>query len=87
MTHCPVFVARYSHERLELFTAVKLSMLKMTVFWDVAPSSLVEIDVEEVLTASIIALMIQPVSTTETSVNFYHTHGATSQKTVILKLT
>jgi hypothetical protein len=47
----------------------------MTVFWDVVPCSLVEIDVSEVLTASIItiALMMEAVSTPETLVNFYHT--------------
>jgi hypothetical protein len=49
--------------------------MKMTVFWDVAPCSLVEIDrCFEVLTASIIwliALMMEAVSTSETSANFY----------------
>jgi hypothetical protein len=47
----------------------------MTVFWDVAPCSLVEVtDVSEVLTASIfIALMMEVVSTSKTSVNFYQT--------------
>jgi hypothetical protein len=46
----------------------------MTVFWDVAPCSLVETDdVSEVITASIIALMMEAVNTSETSVNFYHT--------------
>jgi hypothetical protein len=44
--------------------------MKMSVFWVVAPCRLV--DVSEVLTASIIALML-PDSTTDTSVNFYQT--------------
>jgi hypothetical protein len=46
----------------------------MTVFWDFATYCLVEIDdVPEVLTFSIIVLMIEAVSTSETSVNFYQT--------------
>jgi hypothetical protein len=38
--------------------------LKITVFWDVAPCSLVETD-------RLIALMMEAVSTSETSINFY----------------
>jgi hypothetical protein len=49
----------------------------MTVFWDVAPCSLVEIDRRfRGVTASItkaIALMMEAASTSETSVNFYQT--------------
>jgi hypothetical protein len=49
--------------------------MKSTVFWDVAPCSLVEVtEISEVLTASInreIAVMMEAVSTSETSVNFY----------------
>jgi hypothetical protein len=46
----------------------------MTVFWDAAPCSLVEIYRRFVFTASIIfALMMETVSTSETSVNFYQT--------------
>jgi hypothetical protein len=45
------------------------------------------IDVSEVLTAFInrptIALMLKATSTTETSINFYQTTGAASQKTAI----
>jgi hypothetical protein len=41
----------------------------MAVFWAVAPCSLVE--VSEVLAASIIALMMEEASTSETSVNFH----------------
>jgi hypothetical protein len=41
--------------------------MKMTVFWDVAPCSIVEINVCN------IALMMEAVSTSETSVNFYET--------------
>jgi hypothetical protein len=46
----------------------------MAVFWDVTPCSLVEMtDVSEVLTFSIIiALLMEAVSTSETSVTFYH---------------
>jgi hypothetical protein len=44
--------------------------MKMTVFWDVAPCS----------------LMMEAASTFKTSVNFYQTTGATSQKTVIFIL-
>jgi hypothetical protein len=45
------------------------------VFWVVAPCSLVEFtDVSEVLAASIIrAIMMEAVSTSQTSVNFYQT--------------
>jgi hypothetical protein len=46
--------------------------MKMAVFWVVAPCSLV-IDVSEVLAASLIALMMEAASTSETSVNFYQT--------------
>jgi hypothetical protein len=48
-------------------------LAEITVFWDVAPCSL---DVSEVLPACIIraiALMIEAVSTYETSVNFFQT--------------
>jgi hypothetical protein len=53
--------------------------MKMTVFWYVTPCSLVETD-------QLIALMMEAVTTSETLINFYHTTGATSQKTVIFKL-
>jgi hypothetical protein len=43
----------------------------MTVFWDAAPCSLVEID--RSLRRTLIALMMEAVSTSETSVNFYKT--------------
>jgi hypothetical protein len=44
--------------------------MKMIVFWGVATLA----DVSEVLTASIIeALMMEAVSTSETTVNFYKT--------------
>jgi hypothetical protein len=57
--------------------------LKMTVSRDVAQCCL--INVSEVLTASItIALMMEAVNTSETSVNFYHTSLAKSQKTVVI---
>jgi hypothetical protein len=39
------------------------------------------------LTASIIRVIMEAVSTSETMVNFYRLHGATSQKTDILILT
>jgi hypothetical protein len=45
--------------------------MKMTVFWVGAPCSLV--DISEVLSASIIALIMEAVRTSETSVNFYQT--------------
>jgi hypothetical protein len=54
--------------------------MKMTVFWDIVPCSLVETDRRfGVLTASIISvmslivLMMAAVSTSEKSVNFYKT--------------
>jgi hypothetical protein len=51
--------------------------MKITVFWNVAPCSLEDVfDVSEVLTVSIIravTLMIEAVSTSETSVNFCQT--------------
>jgi hypothetical protein len=46
----------------------------MTVFSVVAPCSLVKVyDVSEVLAASIIKAMMEAVSTSEKSVNFYQT--------------
>jgi hypothetical protein len=49
----------------------------MTVFWDVAPCSLVETDDDTVLlTVSItraIVLMMEAISTSETTVSFYQT--------------
>jgi hypothetical protein len=46
----------------------------MTVFWVAAPCSLVKFtDVSDVLAASIIALMMEATSTSETSENFYQT--------------
>jgi hypothetical protein len=51
--------------------------MKMAVFWDVAPCSLVEIeDVSEVFTAFVIraiALVMGAISISETSVSFYQT--------------
>jgi hypothetical protein len=52
--------------------------MKFRVFWDVAPCSQVDVtDVSDVHTASInsafIALMMEAVSTSETSVNIYLT--------------
>jgi hypothetical protein len=47
--------------------------MKMAVFWVVAPCSLVEVYRRFEGTCSIIALMIQAASTSETSVNFYQT--------------
>jgi hypothetical protein len=41
--------------------------MKITVFWDVAPCSLVEVIIRA------IALMMDAASTSETSVNFYQT--------------
>jgi hypothetical protein len=46
--------------------------MKMTVFWDVALCSLIEIyHFSEVLTSSFIGAMMKAVSTSETLVNFY----------------
>jgi hypothetical protein len=50
--------------------------MKLTVFWDVALCSLVETNQHfrgEVLTATTITLMMETVSTSETSVSFYKT--------------
>jgi hypothetical protein len=46
-------------------------MMKLTVFWDIVPNSLLQ--VPEVLTASITTMMMEAVSTSERSVNFYQT--------------
>jgi hypothetical protein len=43
--------------------------MKMTVFWDIVLCSLIEIN----LCYEMLALMMQAVSTSETSVNFYQT--------------
>jgi hypothetical protein len=48
--------------RFEVFTVANM---KMTAFWVVAPCSLVEV--------LLITLMMEAVSTSETSVNFYQT--------------
>jgi hypothetical protein len=53
----------------------------MAVFWVEAPN------VSEVLAASIIRAMMEAASTSETLVNFYQIHGATTQKTAIFVLT
>jgi hypothetical protein len=54
-----------------------LHSLKMTVFWDVAPCSLVEIEQRfrgtYCLSLHAIVLVMEAVSTSETSVSFYHT--------------
>jgi hypothetical protein len=55
----------------------------MTVFWDAAPYSLVEVYLR---LRGAYCLMMEAVSTSETSVNFYQIHGATSQKTIIFIL-
>jgi hypothetical protein len=59
----------------------------MTAFWDVVPFNLVEVDdVSEVLAASIlIALIMQIVRTSETSV-YFETTRAISQKAVFFGL-
>jgi hypothetical protein len=73
-------VGSKNHEvRFHVFTA---AIMEMTVFWNVALCSLV--DVSEVLAASIIRAMMEAASTSETSINFYQTTRPTSQKTVIL---
>jgi hypothetical protein len=48
--------------------------MKFRVFWDVAPCSNVEV----------VALMMEAVRTSETSVHFNVIHGATSQMTLSL---
>jgi hypothetical protein len=46
----------------------------MTVFWVVAPCSLVQVyDVSGILVVSIIKAMMEAANTSETSVNFYQT--------------
>jgi hypothetical protein len=48
--------------------------MEMTLFWVIAPGSLVEVYRRfRVLAASIIVLMMEAASTSETSVHFYHT--------------
>jgi hypothetical protein len=67
-------------------------IMVMDVFWNVALCSLISMfsDILEELTVFIIravTLMMEAVSTSETSVNIYHrVQGATSQKTAIFKL-
>jgi hypothetical protein len=57
--------------------------MKMTAFWNIAPCSLVQVDVSEVRTAFIITeMMMDAVRTYETSVNFYE-NGAISREVVI----
>jgi hypothetical protein len=45
--------------------------MKMTIFWDIAPCNLVEVNRR--LRGAVIALIKEAVSTSETSVNFYET--------------
>jgi hypothetical protein len=61
--------------------------LKKTAFWDIVPCNLGEVDdVSEVLAASIIiALIMQIVRTSETSV-YFETTRALSQKAVFFRL-
>jgi hypothetical protein len=47
--------------------------MKMTAFYDVEPCSLVEVDRHFRGYYCLIALMMEAVSTSETSVNFYET--------------
>jgi hypothetical protein len=54
--------------RFQVLTAVSM---KMTVFWDVVPCSLAKFtDISEVLTAFIISLMTEAVSTSQKKVIF-----------------
>jgi hypothetical protein len=55
--------------------------MKMAVFWGVVWQKFA--DVSEVLTSRAIAPMMEAASTSETSVDFYQTTRATTQKTVI----
>jgi hypothetical protein len=47
--------------------------MKVTASWDVAPCSLVEVDVSEVHTASIIRVMMEAVHIFEMSIYFHET--------------
>jgi hypothetical protein len=62
--------------KIGTFLLKLLKNMKMVVFWDVAPCSLVS----EVFTVSIFALIIEAASSSETLVRL---HGTTSQKIVI----
>jgi hypothetical protein len=66
------------------FEVLTVVSIKMAVFWVVAPCSLVEV-FRCFRGACCIALMMEAPSTSETSVNFTRLHGATTQKTAILK--
>jgi hypothetical protein len=48
----------------------QISIMKMAVFWDVTPYSLVEVYRRFKSSYCLIALMMEAVSTSETSVNF-----------------
>jgi hypothetical protein len=58
------------------FEVLTAASMKMAVLWVVAPCSLVEVYRR-------FALMVGTASTSETSVNFYQTHCATTQKAAI----
>lgn len=49
------------------------AIMKITIFWDVVPYSLVEIDYRFRELIRVITLVMKAVSTTETSVSFYKT--------------
>jgi hypothetical protein len=56
------------------FQVLTAASMKAKAFWDIELCSLVEVDVSEVLTASIIrAMMMKVVCTSETSVYFNET--------------
>jgi hypothetical protein len=61
------FLARRLHKLTQIFQVLTAASMKFTVFWDVVTLKLT--DVSEVRPASIIALMMEAIHTSETSVN------------------
>jgi hypothetical protein len=55
------------------FQVLAAAIMKMAVFWDVAPCSLVEVYRRLRVVCDVIALMMEAASSSETSVNFYQT--------------
>jgi hypothetical protein len=62
-----------------------LSLLKITVFWDVAPCSMVE--VYQHFRGASITLIMEVASTSETSVNFYQTTQCSIPEAVFILAT
>jgi hypothetical protein len=96
-----VYIARWLSFLPSLLQLVRFQVLtaankKLTAFWVVAPCSLVQVyrrfrgasclHLKDIIGRTIIALVIQAASASETSVDFHQIHGAGSEKTATFML-